>query len=166
VAGASARIGGEILLKSGERTSVEFITPAAGGALRGKTSLGDYSIALDDVAAINPVATVSNRPVDRADGAAVPGKGVTYPQALRQVRPQYTSAAMKAKIQGAVLVECVVLPNGTVGSARVVKSLDATFGLDDEAVKAAKQWRFQPGTRDGVPVPVAVTIELTFTLGR
>jgi TonB family protein len=58
----------------------------------------------------------------------------------------------------------VVLPDGTVGSVEVVRSLDATFGLDQEAIKAAKQWRFRPGTRLGEPVAVLVTIELTFTL--
>jgi TonB family protein len=51
-----------------------------------------------------------------------------------------------------------------VGKVDVVKSLDPTFGLDGEAVKAAKQWRFVPGTRFGEPVAVLVTIELTFTL--
>ena len=47
---------------------------------------------------------------------------------------------------------------------RVVRSLDSTFGLDEEALKAAKQWRFAPGTRFGQAVAVLVTIELTFTL--
>jgi hypothetical protein len=46
----------------------------------------------------------------------------------------------------------------------VVRSLDPTFGLDQKAVEAAGQWRFAPGTRLGEPVPVLVTIELTFTL--
>lgn len=49
-------------------------------------------------------------------------------------------------------MECVVGPDGTVGDVQVVKSLDKEHGLDDEAVKAAKQWRFNPGRRDGKPV--------------
>jgi periplasmic protein TonB len=96
----------------------------------------------------------------------VPGKSVTYPRIIREVKPQYTADAMRAQIQGAVFLECIVLPDGTVGDVRVVKSLDSTFGLDQEAIRAAKQWRFQPGTRDGVAVSVVVTIELTFTLGK
>jgi TonB family protein len=80
------------------------------------------------------------------------------------VKPAYTAEAMRAKIQGTVIVECVVLPDGTVGDVQVVKSLDPTFGLDQEAVKAAKQWRFIPGRRNGQPVAVLITIELTFTL--
>ena len=93
-----------------------------------------------------------------------PGSGVINPRILREVKPQYTADAMRAKVQGTVLLECVVLADGTVGRIDVVKSLDPTFGLDLEAVRAARQWRFQPGTRFGEPVAVLVTIELTFTL--
>ena len=97
-------------------------------------------------------------------GAYRPGNGVQLPQPLREVKPQYTADAMRAKVQGTVLLECVVLPDGSVGSVEIVRSLDSTFGLDQEAIKAAKQWRFRPGTRFGEPVAVLVTIELTFTL--
>jgi periplasmic protein TonB len=97
-------------------------------------------------------------------GAFRPGNGVNLPQPLKEVKPQYTADAMRAKVQGTVLLECVVLPDGSVGNVEVVRSLDSTFGLDQEAIKAAKQWRFKPGTRFGEPVAVLVTIELTFTL--
>ena len=97
-------------------------------------------------------------------GAYRLGSGVTTPQLIREVKPQYTSDAMRAKIQGIVVVECVVKADGTVGDVQVIRSLDSTFGLDQEAVKAARQWRFRPGTLKGEPVPVTITIELTFTL--
>lgn len=97
-------------------------------------------------------------------GAYRPGAGIELPRLLREVKPEYTADAMRAKIQGTVVLDCVVLPDGTVGEIDVVRSLDATFGLDQKAVAAAKQWRFVPGKRQGVPVPVLVTIELTFTL--
>lgn len=97
-------------------------------------------------------------------GAYRPGNGVEPPRLLREVKPQYTADAMRAKVQGVVWLECIVLPDGTVGDVRVVRSLDPTFGLDQEAVRAAKEWRFFPGTRFGQPVPVIVSIELTFTL--
>jgi TonB family protein len=93
-----------------------------------------------------------------------PGSGVTLPRVLREVKPQYTSDAMRAKVQGTVLLECVVRPDGSVSDVLVVRSLDMTFGLDQEAIKAVRQWRFVPGTRLGEPVPVIVTVELTFTL--
>ena len=97
-------------------------------------------------------------------GTFRPGNGVEIPKLLRQVKPSYTSEAMRAKVQGVVLLECVVDTDGTVGRCGVQKSLDQAFGLDQEAIKAAQQWRFQPGTRFGEPVKVLVTIELTFTL--
>ena len=97
-------------------------------------------------------------------GVYRPGNGVELPSVLREVKPKYTAEAMRAKVQGTVLLECVVLPDGSVGNVQVAKSLDSTFGLDQEAIKAAKEWRFRPGTRLGQPVAVLVTIELTFTL--
>jgi protein TonB len=97
-------------------------------------------------------------------GAYRPGSGIEPPKVLREVKPQYTADAMRAKIQGMVVLECVVLPDGTVGKVSVIKSLDPVFGLDQEAIKAARQWRFLPGTKQGQPVPVLVSIELMFTL--
>ena len=92
------------------------------------------------------------------------GSGVQSPTVITEVKPQYTAEAMRAKVQGTVVLECVVLPDGSVGDVTVVRSLDPTFGLDQEAVKAAKRWRFRPGTRFGEPVAVLVKIELDFTL--
>lgn len=97
-------------------------------------------------------------------GAYRPGAGITLPRVLREVKPQYTADAMRAKVQGSVWLECIVMPDGSVGEVRVTKSLDPIFGLDQEAIKAARQWRFSPGIREGQPVPVIITIELTFTL--
>ena len=97
-------------------------------------------------------------------GAYRPGNGVTTPVVLREVKPQYTSDAMRAKVQGSVWLECVVRPDGSVGDVKVLRSLDSTFGLDLEAMKAARQWRFRPGTRLGEPVSVLVIIQLDFTL--
>ena len=66
---------------------------------------------------------------------------------------------MRAKVQGDVELEAVILANGTVGDMRIVKSLDDKFGLDAEAIKAAKQWFFKPGVdRDGKAQPVIVTL--------
>ena len=97
-------------------------------------------------------------------GAYRPGNGVETPRLLKEVKPQYTAQAMRAKVQGTVLLECVVQSDGSVGNIRVVRSLDPTFGLDQEATKAARQWQFAPGTRFGQPVAVLVTIEIAFTL--
>lgn len=97
-------------------------------------------------------------------GAYRPGNGVESPRLLQKKDPQYTPDAMRAKVQGTVEIECIVETNGNCSHIEVVRSLDRAFGLDDEAIKAVRQWRFVPGKRQGEEVPVIVTIELTFTL--
>jgi protein TonB len=103
---------------------------------------------------------------DGTGGAYGIGNGVSSPTVIHEVKPNYTGDAMRAKIQGVAVVECVVRPDGTVDprSVKITKSIDDRFGLDEEAKKAVLQWRFRPGVRQGVPVPVIVDIELTFTL--
>lgn len=93
-----------------------------------------------------------------------PGNGVVTPRLIQEVKPNYTAEAMRAKIQGIVTLEAVVEPDGSVGTVSITRSLDPTFGLDQEAIKTVKKWRFAPGTRFGQPVPVLVEIEMTFTL--
>ena len=97
-------------------------------------------------------------------GVYHPGNGVTPPVPTYVPKPQYTADAMRARIQGTVWVECVVQTNGQCSDTHVIRSLDPTFGLDQEAIKAAKLFRFRPGMRLGEPVAVLVTIELSFTL--
>jgi protein TonB len=97
-------------------------------------------------------------------GVYQPGNGVTAPVPTFIPKPQYTADAMRARIQGTVWVECIVQTNGQCSETRVTRSLDQTFGLDQEAVKAARLFRFRPGMRLGEPVAVLVTIELSFTL--
>jgi TonB family protein len=92
--------------------------------------------------------------------------GVTLPRVVREVKPQYTPAAMRARIQGTVWLTAIVLANGDVGDVTVAKSLDAEHGLDQQAIDATRQWKFEPGTREGKPVVVEVTIEMTFTLKK
>jgi len=97
-------------------------------------------------------------------GVYRPGNGVISPRLIQEVKPGYTGEAMRAKIQGVVVMEAVVLPDGSIGNVHITRSLDPTFGLDQEAIKTVKKWRFAPGTRFGQPVPVLVEIEMTFTL--
>jgi TonB family protein len=90
--------------------------------------------------------------------------GILPPRVTREVKPRYTWDALTRRAEGAVLLEAVVLEDGSVGPVCVRRRVDPD--LDLQAVAAAKGWRFAPGTRDGVPVRVLVTIELSFTLGR
>jgi TonB family protein len=90
--------------------------------------------------------------------------GVSDPKLIYEVKPNYTADAMRAKIQGVVIMEVEVLANGTVDPRhiRITRSLDP--GLDREAAIAVRQWRFRPSTLLGQPVASRVTVELAFTI--
>ena len=90
------------------------------------------------------------------------GGGVTAPRLIKDVKPRYTGEALRNKIQGSVVLEAIVTRDGCTSHFRVVRSLDR--GLDEEAVVAAAQWRFEPGRLEGAPVDVLVTIVLDFSL--
>jgi protein TonB len=91
-------------------------------------------------------------------------EGVTAPKLIKEGKPQYTAQAMRERIQGRVIMDVVVLANGNVGDVKIARSLDKKHGLDEQAIKAVKQWKFVPGTKDGKPVAVQVQVEMTFTL--
>jgi protein TonB len=92
------------------------------------------------------------------------GNGVSSPIPVRRPPPAYTAEAMRARLQGTVVLNCVVTPEGVCTDIRVAKSLDMMFGLDDQAIRSAREWRFRPGMRMGEPVPVLVTLEIGFTI--
>lgn len=100
---------------------------------------------------------------DGTDGVQ-PGNGVSWPRLVREVKPNYTVDAMRARVEGKVELEIVVLPDGTVGRVRLVRSLDGLFGLDQAAIDAVRRWRFEPGRQFGKAVPVRVGVELSFNL--
>ena len=100
-----------------------------------------------------------------AAGAAKPDlAGIVPPRVTREGRPRYTNEAMRAGIQGTVEIEMEIGTNGEPGKLRFVKSLDALFGLDDEAMRVAGQWRFEPARREGFPIPFTAVIQLEFRL--
>jgi protein TonB len=92
-----------------------------------------------------------------------PGGAVSAPRLIKEVKPKYNSDALLNNIQGTVWLEVIVTSDGRASHIRVVRSLDRG-GLDDEAVAAVAQWRFEPGRLAGVPVDVLVSIMLDFTL--
>ena len=69
-----------------------------------------------------------------------------------------------ARIEGIVLVEMVVTADGTPSDLQVVRSLDTKFGLDEESLKAARQFKFKPAMKEGKAVAMRVTLEVTFSL--
>ena len=90
--------------------------------------------------------------------------GVRPPILVKERRPNYPSKALSRGIEGVVWIEAVVGTDGKVSQTRVLRSRDRRNGLDDEALAAASKWRFEPATKDGKPVAMAVTIELSFTI--
>lgn len=98
------------------------------------------------------------------DIARVGEEGVVAPTIVHEVKPQYTAAALQARIQGSVEMAVVIDTDGSVGRVEVTKSLDDEHGLDRAAVEAARQWRFTPGQKAGKPIRVEVALEMTFTL--
>jgi TonB family protein len=88
------------------------------------------------------------------------GGQVPAPQLVQDVRPRYVAGAIKRRVEGEVVVECVVMEDGSVGAVRVLRALDPD--LDAETLAAVRQWRFEPPRRDGVPVKVRFAITLGF----
>jgi TonB family protein len=90
------------------------------------------------------------------------GGAVLAPKLMHKVEPQYTELARAAKVQGQVKLTIVVGPDGRPHRIELMAGLG--LGLDEQAVDAVSQWRFQPGTKDGQPVSVAAVIEVHFRL--
>ena len=90
--------------------------------------------------------------------------GVSEPVVTKEVHPRYTREAMQARIEGTIGMDAVVREDGSVGEVTVTQPLDDKYGLDEEAVKAMKQWQFKPGTKDEKPVAVVVSVTMSFKL--
>jgi protein TonB len=95
-------------------------------------------------------------------GAFSVGGGVSAPIPIYQPEPPYSEEARKAKYQGTLVMWIVVDALGRVTQEQVVKPLG--MGLDAEALKTVKTWKFIPAKRNGSPVPVQVDVEVTFRL--
>jgi TonB family protein len=90
------------------------------------------------------------------------GGGISAPIPIYRPDPPYSEEARKAKYQGTVVLWIVVDAQGSVTDSRVVKPLG--LGLDEKAVETVRTWKFKPALRNGVPVAVRVSVEVTFRL--
>ncbi len=95
-------------------------------------------------------------------GAYRIGGGVSPPQVIFKVEPEYSEEARKAKFQGTVVLFVVVDEKGNPRDLKVIRPLG--LGLDQKAIEAVEKWRFKPGMKDGRAVPVQATIEVNFRL--
>ena len=87
---------------------------------------------------------------------------VTEPKKIKHVPPRFPEDAQRQRIQGVIVLETVIDRNGKVGSLRIVRS--AGDSLDRAAVDAVRQWEFVPMKLYGVPVPVAMTVTVNFSI--
>ena len=89
------------------------------------------------------------------------GGNIRPPTKTRHVAPVYPPIAQSARVQGIVIIEATIGPNGKVQEAKVLRSIPL---LDQSALDAVKQWEFTPTLLNGVPVPVIMTVTVQFTL--
>ena len=90
------------------------------------------------------------------------GGGVSAPIPIYKPEPAYSEEARKAKYQGTVVLWIIVDTQGNVTEARVVRPLG--LGLDEKALETVRTWKFKPALRNGAPVPVRVSVEVSFRL--
>lgn len=92
------------------------------------------------------------------------GGDVAAPHIVSKTDPEYSDEARRIRYSGTVLLSLVVTPDGTPTNVQVLMPLGA--GLDEKAVDAVNQWRFEPGARksDGHTVPVQAIVEVNFRL--
>jgi TonB family protein len=88
--------------------------------------------------------------------------GVSPPTLIEKHEPQYSETARQARLNGSVELTVVVDETGGPRDLRVTRSLG--LGLDEEAIKAVRTWRFRPGTKEGHPVPVIATVQVNFRI--
>ena len=89
---------------------------------------------------------------------------VIAPTRVTAIKPLYTPEAMRAKIEGTVVLGAVIGTDGSVQDVRVLQSLDTVYGLDANAIDAVRRSTFTPGRLGANAVPVVVIIEHQFTL--
>ena len=95
------------------------------------------------------------------DHTLLPG-GIRPPRAIYSPDPGYSDEASKAKFEGTCVLSLIVGTDGNTRDIKVVRSLGK--GLDEKAINAIKTWKFEPGTKGGVPVATQIDIEVTFRL--
>jgi protein TonB len=89
------------------------------------------------------------------------GGQIKEPRKLKHVAPAYPDIAKQARVQGVVILECIISPQGKVTDVKVLRGIPL---LDQAAIDAVKQWVYTPTLLNGVPVPVIMTVTVNFKL--
>ena len=90
------------------------------------------------------------------------GGGVSAPRAISSPEPEYSEEARKAKYQGTCVLWLIVAQDGHPRDIKVARSLG--MGLDQKAIEAVRNWKFEPAMKDGQPVAVQINVEVNFRL--
>ena len=91
-----------------------------------------------------------------------PGRGIVAPVLVSAPEAEFSDEARRQKYQGVCLISLIVDTHGNPRNPRVVQRLG--MGLDEKALEAIGRYRFKPGTKDGRPVPVEITVEVDFRM--
>jgi periplasmic protein TonB len=89
------------------------------------------------------------------------GGDIKRPAKVRDVTPVYPAIAQAARVEGFVIIEAIIGPDGRVRDAKVLRSIQL---LDQAALEAVRQWEFTPTLLNGVPVPIIMTVTVNFKL--
>lgn len=120
---------------------------------------GEVRYAINHVAAMLPEG-LGAAPWAAAEGA-IPTGAIAPPKRTKYVRPVYPQIAAAQKIAGDVMLEVVIGPDGRVRDARVIKSIPL---LDQSAIDATMQTRYEPAVVNGIPVPVIAIVTHTYSI--
>ena len=92
------------------------------------------------------------------------GSDLSAPEAITKVDPAYPQDLMHDRVEGVVVLYAVIHADGSVGEVRVLEGFDER--LNENARKALAQWRFRPGTKDGLPVDIEAVVRVPFKVPR
>jgi TonB family protein len=130
----------------------------------------DVLVTTDAALVIDPEVDLTGRIIAALDGALPSppapapvrvGGQIKEPRKLKDVRPVYPDIARQARVQGVVILECVIGPDGTVMEVKVLRGIPL---LDQAAIDAVRQWVYAPTLLNEVPVPVIMTVTVNFRL--
>jgi TonB family protein len=172
-AGISADAYATVLLDVARECSTSLVLGCAMGADNGSAALRERFAHLFEwrlhaahsrrrIAIAIPLLLVLMTSISFAEKIYKIGPGIVPPKLLEKNEPQYTKKARAAKIQGTVGLTIVVGTDQRAHDIKVTKSLDP--GLDANAMKSIMTWRFQPGMKNGKPVPVMAKVDVNFRL--
>ena len=116
------------------------------------------------VALVLPLLSITSAPplTFGSQGIERVGGDVSEPVEISRVSPDYSVAARKDRLEGKVILEAIITETGAVADVRVLRSVHRL--LDEAAVAAVRQWRYEPGRKKGVPVPVYLTVVCSFSI--